>query len=158
MHHTHTHKHTQVDTKLKCLNCLTIIMNAMSGRIQPVVQGILEAVPALWEEAKEEHLMMGSVLVTITRLVQAMGASVTAIEAFVVNVIANAADVEAEHELYTLEDGLDLWLSFARNMPHASPALLSLFPLLVKVPPPEYSLDAALVESSLSHNEAFIQP
>lgn len=35
--------------------------------------------PSLWEEAKEEELMMGAVLVTITRLVQAIGASVTAI-------------------------------------------------------------------------------
>ena len=43
------------------------------------LQGILQAVPSLWEEAKEEELMMGAVLVTITRLVQAIGASVTAI-------------------------------------------------------------------------------
>ena len=62
-----------VDTKLRCLNVLTILMNAMAGRIQPVVQGILQAVPALWEEAKQEELMMGAVLVTMTRLVQALG-------------------------------------------------------------------------------------
>ena len=122
-----------VDTKLRCLNLLTMLMNAMSGRLQPdVVQGVLAAVPALWEDAKEETLMMGAVLVTMTRLVQALGTNVTSIEGFIIEVIGTAADVESEHELYTLEDGLDLWLAFARNLPHASPALLALFPLVAK--------------------------
>ena len=65
--------------------------------------------------------------------VQALGAKVTSIEAFVVNVIANAADVDSESELYTLEDGLDLWLAVARNLPQPSAPLLALFPLLSKV-------------------------
>jgi hypothetical protein len=60
-------------------------------------------------------------------------AGVTSIDGFIINVISNAADVESENELYTLEDGLDLWLAFARNLPKASPPLLALFPLIPKV-------------------------
>ena len=73
------------------------------------------------------HYLLGSLLE------QALGAKVTSIEAFVVNVIANAADVDSESELYTLEDGLDLWLAVARNLPQPSASLLALFPLLSKV-------------------------
>jgi len=40
------------------------------------------------------------------RLVQALGTSVAAVEPFIVNVIGNAADVDSENELYTLEDGV----------------------------------------------------
>lgn len=58
--------------------------------------------------------------------------SVLPAEDFVVSVVAHAADVDSETELYTLEDGLDLWLCLARNLPHASPSLLALFPLLLK--------------------------
>mmetsp|Transcript_18620 Transcript_18620/g.44316 ORF Transcript_18620/g.44316 Transcript_18620/m.44316 type:complete len:362 (+) Transcript_18620:1-1086(+) len=47
----------EVDTKLRVLNTITILMAGMGERIQPVVQGILQAVPALWEEAKQEHLL-----------------------------------------------------------------------------------------------------
>jgi hypothetical protein len=122
-----------VDSKLKCLNVLTLLMGAMAARIQPVVQGILQVVPDLWEQAKSEELMMGAVLVTLTRLVQAIGPSVASVQDFVVNVVTHAADVDSETELYTLEDGLDLWLSLARNLPHASPRLTALFPLLFKV-------------------------
>jgi hypothetical protein len=61
---------TQVDTKLKSLNVLTNLMNAMSDRIHPVVPGILAAMPGLWEQTKEEELMMGAVLVTMVRIVQ----------------------------------------------------------------------------------------
>ena len=36
-----------------------------------------QMVPQLWEEARDEHLMKGAVLVTITRLVQALGPEVS---------------------------------------------------------------------------------
>ena len=43
---------------------------------------------------------------------------VVSIESFLTDVIRYSADVTQEHELYTLEDGLDLWLAVqcsARN-------------------------------------------
>ena len=123
----------EVDTKLRVLNALSILMANMPEHIRPVVNGILQMVPRLWEEAQHEHLMKGAVLVTITRLVQALGPAVTGIESFVVGVIQYSADVTQEHELYTLEDGLDLWLAVLRNSPAPTPALLALLPLLVPV-------------------------
>ena len=39
--------------------------------------GIVEAMPGLWAEAQEQHLLKGVVLVTVTRLVQALGSQVT---------------------------------------------------------------------------------
>ena len=36
---------------------------------------------------------------------------VVSIESFLTDVIRYSADVTQEHELYTLEDGLELWLA-----------------------------------------------
>ena len=123
----------EVDVKLRVLNTVTILMESMGQRIQPVVQGILQAVPPLWEQAKEEHLLKGAVLVTITRLVQALRAEVASIEGFVTGVIQFSADVSAEHELYTLEDGLDLLLATLRNIAVVTPGLLQVFPNVLAV-------------------------
>jgi len=46
----------------------------------------------------------------------------------VTNVVAFSADIQQEHELYTVEDGLSLWLATLRNLPAAHPPLQALFP------------------------------
>ena len=65
-----------MDTKLRVLNVVTIVMEALGPRIAPVAPAILHAIPALWAEAQEQHLLKGVVLVTLTRLVQALGSQV----------------------------------------------------------------------------------
>jgi hypothetical protein len=77
--------------------------------------------------------MKGAVLVTITRLVQALGAEVVSIVDFVTGVVEFSADVVADHELYTLEDGLNLWLAILRGLAAPHPPLLALYPNCVRV-------------------------
>ena len=66
----------QVDTKLRVLNVVSIVMEGVGEHIAPAVSGVVNAVPALWAEAQQQHLMKGAVLVTITRLVQALRSQV----------------------------------------------------------------------------------
>lgn len=77
--------------------------------------------------------MKGAVLVTITRLVQALGPEVVSIVDFVTGVVEFSADVVADHELYTLEDGLNLWLAVLRGLAAPHPPLLALYPNCVRV-------------------------
>ena len=53
---------------------------------------------------------------------------VTSIIDFVTSVVAFSADIQQEHELYTVEDGLSLWLATLRNLPAPHPPLQALFP------------------------------
>ena len=52
---------------------------------------------------------------------------------FITGVIRFSADVKQEHELYALQDGLDLWRAVLRNLPSMHPPLLQLFPNVVEV-------------------------
>ena len=123
----------EVDTKLRVLNAVSIVMQGMGERVAPVVGGVLQAVPRLWEAAKQEQLLMGAVLVTITRLVEAMGDQVVTVIDFITGVIAFSTDVDAEYQLYTVEDGLELWWATARRLEAPHPPLLALFTNLVRV-------------------------
>jgi hypothetical protein len=69
----------EVDTKLRVLNVVAIVMEGVGERVQAAVPGIVQVVPSLWAEAQEQHLLKGAVLVTVTRLVQALGQQVCCI-------------------------------------------------------------------------------
>ncbi len=60
---------------------------------------------------------------------------VTGIIDFVTAAVAASVDVGHEHQLYTVEDGLGLYLSVIRNLPAPHPPLVALYPQVASQTP-----------------------
>ena len=60
---------------------------------------------------------------------------VTEIIDFVTAAVAASVDVGHEHQLYTVEDGLGLYLSVIRNLPAPHPPLVALYPQVASQTP-----------------------
>jgi len=58
------------DSRMRILNCLSMIVERMDEHITPYAQQIIELLPPLWEAATDQHLLQSAILVIMTKLVE----------------------------------------------------------------------------------------
>ncbi|KAJ6545112.1 armadillo-type protein [Mycena vulgaris] len=104
------------------LNVISDFINIITGPL-----------PALWDAAGEDWLFKGSLLVTVTKLVEATKERSVSLTGIVVPLVAEGLSVATHLD----EDTMDLWLASLRNTTSLQnpngPALIDVFPLATKL-------------------------
>ncbi|KAF8746019.1 hypothetical protein AX14_004306 [Amanita brunnescens Koide BX004] len=120
-----------MESKRRIDNTLNSIIEQSGDRIVPFINIITAPLPQLWTAAGGDWSFKGSLLVTVTRLIEAVKAESTPLGGIVVPIVQESISPGAISHLD--EDGLNLWLSALRNTVtissvNGAPALAELFP------------------------------
>lgn len=122
----------EFDSQLAAFSLLDLIVDRLADGVKPYAPGLLALLPSVWQQAEGQSLLRIQVLVTLQRLVHALGAESPATYPLVLPVLSMCTDPSQPDELNLLEDGLQLWLVTLRHAPAPHPGLLGdLFPHLV---------------------------
>ncbi|EKM80164.1 hypothetical protein AGABI1DRAFT_120195 [Agaricus bisporus var. burnettii JB137-S8] len=119
------------ESKRKIDNALNIVIEQTGQQISPFVPIIVAPLPQLWETAGDDWLFKSSLLVTVTKLIEAIKDQSTNLGSVIVPLIrASLAPVSIVH---LEDDGLSLWLAALRNATtiasiSGAPALSELIP------------------------------
>lgn len=120
-----------IETKLALLQVISVIVEVSETHIMTYADKIISLLPALWEQAGDEHILKGAILHTLTNLIRAVGKESFRFHELYIPLIGSIVDPKSEMNVYLLEDALELWQSTIANAPSATPELLSLLPVLI---------------------------
>ncbi|KXS11401.1 ARM repeat-containing protein [Gonapodya prolifera JEL478] len=123
----------EFDTKLRILNCLTVIIERMETKILPFAQRVVEVLPSLWAESESQNMFRCAMLVILTKLVTSSREQSMGLQPFVVPLIRHAVDKDEPQHVYLLEDGLDLWLATTQNTSSCDANLMGLIPQALRL-------------------------
>ncbi|ORY05326.1 ARM repeat-containing protein [Basidiobolus meristosporus CBS 931.73] len=123
----------EFDSRMRVLNTLAMIVERMEKQILPFAQRVMDLLPPLWFGSQDENLFKSSILLTVTKLVGALGEASTNMHNFVVPLVQHSIDLNHPAHVYLLEDGLDLWHIAVQNSTQCSQELYSIFPNAVNL-------------------------
>ncbi|KAM6495766.1 Armadillo-type fold [Amanita muscaria] len=120
-----------MQSKRRIDNTLNSVIEQVGTKIVPLVRIIAEPLPQLWTAAGDDYLFKGSLLITVTRLIESVKADSTSLSIIVVPLVRESLSPGIIS--YLDEDGLCLWLAALRNTVtistvNGAPALVDLFP------------------------------
>ncbi|KAJ3364996.1 hypothetical protein GGF32_000654 [Allomyces javanicus] len=118
----------QFELKVKVINCLSVIIERLDKNMAPYAPALAAHIPALWEQADEEHLFQASLLVLLQKLTIALRNESVHLHAICVPLIQVACVADLPSAVYLMEDGLVLWhtlLQFHAPPPPAPPAVVA---------------------------------
>ncbi|KAJ6539488.1 armadillo-type protein [Mycena capillaripes] len=114
---------------------LNVVIEQSGERISDLVNIITEPLPGLWTGAGEDWLFKGSLLVTMTKLVEATKQRSASLTSIVVALVREGLSPGVAINLD--EDAMNLWLAALRNTAtlqnSSGPALIDLFPLAISL-------------------------
>ncbi|KAJ1729547.1 hypothetical protein LPJ72_004918 [Coemansia sp. Benny D160-2] len=120
------------DTRMRMVGFLSTLVQRMQRAVAPFADAIVQMVPRLWESAAGENMCQTAVLVLVTRLVEALGAQATRMQAFAAPLVAHSVDLATPAHVYLIEDGIELWRALLRNATDLDDSLLA---LALRIPP-----------------------
>ncbi|KAJ7129521.1 armadillo-type protein [Mycena epipterygia] len=114
---------------------LNAVIEQSGERISDLVNIITGPLPDLWTGAGEDWLFKGSLLVTVTKLVEATKERSVSLTGIVVPLVREGLSPGVATHLD--EDSMDLWLAAMRNttslLSPSGPALIDVFPLTISL-------------------------
>ncbi|KAF9169445.1 Importin-11 [Mortierella sp. AD011] len=119
------------DSRMRILNCMSIIVERMDDHIAPYAQQIIELLPPLWQAAADQNLLQSAILVIMTKLVESLKSQSVGLHALVMPLIRLSVDPSQEAHIYLMEDGFELWLATLKSAREPTDELLSLVPAAV---------------------------
>ncbi|GAA6025975.1 hypothetical protein JCM11491_006406 [Sporobolomyces phaffii] len=124
------------DTLMRLNQTLAVIIGRVGQHIAPYAPRLAEILTRLWAQAEHGQLphFQTSILVTLTRLVEALGDQASSNLALVhasTPIIRASIDSTNPSHVYLQEDGLELWQVLLRRVSTLSPEMLGLLPALV---------------------------
>ncbi|GAA6061030.1 hypothetical protein JCM10212_004604 [Sporobolomyces blumeae] len=123
----------ELSDSLKRLNeTLGIIIDRVGEQIEPYAAQLASVLGALWASA-QEPLFQTSVLVTFTKLTEALGEKSQALLPQAGPIIEVSVDSSRPSHVYLQEDGLELWQVLLRRTSAITPDLAALVPLLMNL-------------------------
>lgn len=102
------HEAKEVDTKMKVLNIISLLMERVGPAIQPHTPTLIQALPSLWEESGRQNCsMLRSIIIsTLTNITKSLGGASGGLHDFILPVIMLATDVQSvrvqNHALYVV--------------------------------------------------------
>ncbi len=86
----------EVETKMKVLNNISLLMERVGPGIQPHIPTLLQALPTLWEESGGHNCsMLRSIIIsTLTNITKGLGGASEGLHDFILPVIRLATDVK----------------------------------------------------------------
>ncbi|KAF9360714.1 hypothetical protein BGX34_007599 [Mortierella sp. NVP85] len=121
----------EADSRMKILNCMSIIVERMEEHIAPYAQQIIELLPPLWQAAASQNLLQSAILVIMTKLVESLKSQSVGLHAMVMPLIRLSVDPSQEAHVYLMEDGFLLWLATLKTAVQVTDEILSLVPAAV---------------------------
>ncbi|KAK9767575.1 hypothetical protein K7432_002546 [Basidiobolus ranarum] len=123
----------EFDSRMRVLNTMAMIVERMEKQIIPFAQRVMDLLPPLWFGSQDENLFKSSILLTVTKLVGALGEASTNMHSFVVPLVQHSTDLSHPAHVYLLDDGLDLWHIAVQNSTQCSQELYSIFPNVINL-------------------------
>ncbi|KAF9104894.1 Importin-11 [Mortierella sp. AM989] len=121
------------DSRMRILNCMSIIVERMDEHITPYAQQIIELLPPLWQAAENQNLLQSAILVIMTKLVESLKSQSIGLHALVMPLIRLSVDPSQEAHIYLMEDGFELWLATLKTAREPTDELMSLVPAAVSL-------------------------
>ncbi|KAJ2499126.1 hypothetical protein GGH96_003786 [Coemansia sp. RSA 1972] len=118
------------ETRMRVVNFLSSIVQRMQREIVPYAESIICLIPPLWQSAAGENMYQTTILVLITKVIEALGAQSTSLQSFVAPLVRHSTDLNDPAHVYLIEDGIELWLILIRNATALDPSLMELLHVL----------------------------
>jgi hypothetical protein len=122
----------ELDTAVQAFAAAAVIVDRLGEAVAPLAPAVLAAVPPLWAAGEGHALLRMQLLVTLTRLVVALGPASGAAWPVVLPLLGVAADPAGADAGSLLEDALLLWHAALRHAPSGQPGCAA--PLLQLLP------------------------
>lgn len=122
------------DSKLKVLEVLKSLIEALGDRVRTFTPKLVEAFVNIWNTSKDKehsHIKI-AIIECLTALVKALK-EVKDFYPFLIEIIQRTTTPGTPEEVYLVEDGLILWITLLDNVPSLSPELLQLYPNVTKL-------------------------
>ncbi|GAA5872418.1 hypothetical protein JCM16303_004510 [Sporobolomyces ruberrimus] len=120
------------DTLMRLNQTLGVIVARVGEQIIPFAPKLIEILGTLWSGAQENQPhFQTSILVTITRLAEALGEASQALHPQAGAIIQISVDSSRPSHVYLQEDALELWQVLLRRSSTLTPEMLALLPSLV---------------------------
>jgi len=129
-------KTKRVEVKMQLINVLSVIVEQSNSQISPFSRQIFDCLAQLWNSSNsgENSGMMKNVIIrSILKLVVALKQQVTEFYPILLPLIKTSTDVSQPETIYTLEDGISVWLQTMLQVPQSHPDLYELFPNLLTI-------------------------
>ncbi|TKA55315.1 hypothetical protein B0A53_02239 [Rhodotorula sp. CCFEE 5036] len=123
---------SEPDSMMRLNQTLGVIIARVEGHIAPYSQQLAVILEQMWQTCQESHSQT-SILVTFTRLCEALGEQSQPLQPQACQIIRSSVDPTNPSYIYLQEDGLELWQVLLRRSTSLSPEMLSLLPLLVSL-------------------------
>ncbi|GAA6004411.1 hypothetical protein JCM10207_000715 [Rhodosporidiobolus poonsookiae] len=120
------------DSMMRLNQTLGVVIDRVGSHIAPYAGQLAGILANLWNGAQENHFQT-SVLVTMTKLVEALDDQSQPLHPQACPVIQLSVDPSRPSHVYLQEDGLELWQVLLRRSTALSPEMLGLLPLLVSL-------------------------
>ncbi|BGP12651.1 hypothetical protein JCM10213v2_000568 [Rhodosporidiobolus nylandii] len=120
------------DSRMRLNQTLGVVIDRVGSHIAPYAPQLAEILGQLWAGADENHFQT-SVLVTMTKLVEALDDQSQPLQPQACPIIQLSVDPSKPSHVYLQEDGLELWQVLLRRSTSLSPEMLSLLPLLISL-------------------------
>lgn len=101
------------ESKRRVDDTLNVVIEQTGPQISPFVPMIIEPLPELWSSAGDDWLFKGSLLVTVTKLIEALKEQSSTLGAIIVPLVKES--LSPQSIVHLDQDGLNLWLSALRN-------------------------------------------
>ncbi|CEQ38881.1 SPOSA6832_00361, partial [Sporobolomyces salmonicolor] len=109
-----------------------VLTHLLGGQIAPYAPQLAEILATLWAGAHENHFQT-SLLVTLTKLAEALDDQSQALHPQACPIIQLSVDPSAPSHIYLQEDGLELWQVLLRRSTSLSLEMRGLLPLLISL-------------------------
>jgi len=126
---------TEFDSKIKIVNCLSVIVERMGTKIVLYAEKIINVLPQLWDgSGEEQYTFKSSIIVILTKLVVALRQDSIKIYEIIIPIIKKCLNTDTKSQFYYfMEDILELWQAIVQNATECTPELLNLFPSLLSL-------------------------
>ncbi|KAI9595763.1 armadillo-type protein [Syncephalis fuscata] len=122
---------SEAETRMRILNCMSVIVERMEHEIAPFAIQIAQLLPPLWDVGEEEHMFRASILVTVNKLIGALKTDSVALHGLVAPLVRMCVNPTTPEFVYLGEDGLELWWITVQNTPQLTNELVELLPAAI---------------------------
>ncbi|GAA5831223.1 hypothetical protein JCM3766R1_002972 [Sporobolomyces carnicolor] len=120
------------DSLMRLNETLAVVIARVGTNIAPFAPKLVEILGTLWNGAQENQPhFQTSILVTITRLTEALGEASQGLHGQGASIIQSSVDPSRPSHVYLQEDALELWHGLLKRSSTLTPELLALLPSLV---------------------------